>query len=72
MSASVSVLSSSLMRSARCPLPVRLYTFQENHRARSFYERHGFKVIELTDGSANEERCPDVLYEYGVRAADGA
>ena len=45
------------------PLPVRLYTFQTNLRARSFYERHGFKAIEFTDGSANEERRPDVLYE---------
>ena len=54
------------------PLPVRLYTFQENYRARSFYERHGFRVVELTDGSANEERCPDVLYEYGASIADGA
>lgn len=44
-------------------LPVRLYTFQANTRARSFYERHGFKAIAFSDGSSNEERCPDVLYE---------
>ncbi len=43
--------------------PIRLYTFQANCRARRFYERHGFVAIELTDGRANEERCPDVLYE---------
>jgi GNAT superfamily N-acetyltransferase len=45
------------------PSPVRLYTFQANHGARRFYERHGFKAIAFTDGQGNEERCPDVLYE---------
>lgn len=45
------------------PLPIRLYTFQANAGARRFYERHGFSAIEYTDGMANEERCPDVLYE---------
>lgn len=44
-------------------LPIRLHTFQENHGARRFYERHGFQAIRFTDGQANEERCPDVLYE---------
>jgi hypothetical protein len=43
--------------------PIRLYTFQANAGARRFYERHGFVPIEFTDGQANEERCPDVLYE---------
>jgi len=51
---------------ASVALPVRLYTFQANARARSFYERHGFKAIAFTDGSANEERCPDVLYELAA------
>ncbi|MES2583486.1 MAG: GNAT family N-acetyltransferase [Pseudomonadota bacterium] len=41
---------------------VRLYTFQANAGARRFYERHGFKPLEFTDGQSNEERCPDVLY----------
>jgi len=43
--------------------PIRLYTFQANAGARRFYERHGFVPVEFTDGQANEERCPDVLYE---------
>lgn len=43
--------------------PIRLYTFQQNVGARRFYERNGFVAIEFTDGSANEEHCPDVLYE---------
>lgn len=45
------------------PRPVRLYTFQANDGARRFYERHGFRAIAFTDGSGNEEHCPDVLYE---------
>ncbi len=44
--------------------PVRLYTFQENHGARRFYERAGFVAIQFDDGSGNEERCPSVLYEW--------
>jgi GNAT superfamily N-acetyltransferase len=44
-------------------LPIRLYTFQANAGARRFYERQGFHAIAFTDGRANEEQCPDVLYE---------
>jgi len=44
--------------------PIRLYTFQENEGARRFYRRHGFREIELTDGSSNEEKTPDVLMEW--------
>ena len=45
------------------PGPVRLWCFQRNVRARRFYERRGFDPIRFTDGSGNEERLPDVLYE---------
>lgn len=45
-------------------LPIRLYTFQQNTGARRFYERNGFVAIEFTDGQGNEEKCPDVLYEF--------
>jgi putative acetyltransferase len=44
--------------------PRRLWTFQQNARARRFYEARGFKLIELTDGSGNEEKTPDALYEW--------
>lgn len=44
--------------------PIRLYTFQANHGARRFYERHGFRPIAFSDGMGNEEKCPDVLYEW--------
>jgi len=46
--------------------PIRLYTFQANERSRRFYERHGFRAIAFTDGSDNEECCPDVLYEWNL------
>ncbi len=37
-----------------------LWVFERNERARSFYLRHGLVELERTDGSANEERMPDV------------
>lgn len=51
------------------PRPVRLYTFQANGQARAFYEHHGFVARSFSDGSGNEERCPDALYE--LPAAQG-
>ncbi|HEX2818209.1 MAG TPA: GNAT family N-acetyltransferase [Phenylobacterium sp.] len=44
--------------------PRRLWTFQQNDRARRFYEARGFVLLELTDGSGNEEKTPDALYEW--------
>jgi len=41
---------------------LRFWTFQRNARARGFYEARGFKPIEHTDGTRNEENEPDVLY----------
>lgn len=41
-----------------------LWTFQRNSGARRFYEAHGFRAVELTDGADNEEREPDVRYEW--------
>jgi GNAT superfamily N-acetyltransferase len=49
---------------SRRPAGLALYTFQVNDRARRFYEHHGFAVAALGDGSANEERQPDVRYEW--------
>jgi GNAT superfamily N-acetyltransferase len=42
----------------------RLWTFQQNTRARRFYEARGFVLIDLTDGAGNEEKTPDALYEW--------
>jgi ribosomal protein S18 acetylase RimI-like enzyme len=46
------------------PARLRLYTFQSNTPARRFYEARGFVAIEFNDGARNEERAPDVLYEW--------
>jgi len=43
---------------------LRLWTFQRNIAGRHFYERQGFVAIDETDGSANDEREPDVLYRW--------
>jgi GNAT superfamily N-acetyltransferase len=43
----------------------RLWVFQRNTDARRFYERRGLRLVEVTDGSGNEEREPDALYEWG-------
>jgi GNAT superfamily N-acetyltransferase len=48
----------------RAPARLELWTFQANAGARRFYERHGFAVVELTDGAANEEGQPDVRYVW--------
>ena len=55
-----------LVKAAKSALgsPIRLHTFQKNVKARRFYERHGFQILALSDGSTNEENCPDMLYEW--------
>ncbi len=49
------------------PQGLQLWTFQVNVGARRFYERHGFAAAEFTDGSANEERAPDVRYVWRLQ-----
>lgn len=49
---------------ARMPGGFRLWVFQQNDQARRFYERNGLAVLELTDGSGNEEKTPDALYGW--------
>ena len=46
------------------PAGLELYTFQVNAGARRFYERHGFRVVDLDDGARNEEGQPDVRYRW--------
>lgn len=48
----------------RQPSGLQLWTFQENDGARRFYERHGFRPVEMTDGAGNEELQPDVRYAW--------
>ena len=53
----------------RRPRGFGLYTFQVNERARRFYEGRGFVATWFGNGSANEERQPDVRYEWRPRPA---
>ena len=46
------------------PRGLELWTFQVNGPARRFYERHGFRAAEVTDGHDNEEREPDIRYVW--------
>jgi ribosomal protein S18 acetylase RimI-like enzyme len=48
----------------RSPGRLHLFTSQRNERARAFYEAHGFLIVNLSDGSRNEEGELDVLYEW--------
>ena len=48
----------------RRPDGLQLWVFQRNVGARRFYERQGFTLVELTDGSGNEEREPDARYVW--------
>jgi ribosomal protein S18 acetylase RimI-like enzyme len=41
-----------------------LWVFQQNTGARRFYERHGLRLVRETDGSGNDERTPDAMYEW--------
>lgn len=59
-------IGSALLDRAKQQRPggLRLWTFQQNDGARRFYERHGLRVVRLTDGRDNEEKVPDALYEW--------
>lgn len=46
---------------------LQLWTFQGNEGARRFYKARGFSECELSDGTRNEERMPDVRMRW-VRA----
>jgi ribosomal protein S18 acetylase RimI-like enzyme len=48
---------------ALCPDGLALYTHQENHGARAFYERHGFVAVKFGI-SPPPESAPDVEYHW--------
>jgi ribosomal protein S18 acetylase RimI-like enzyme len=54
-------IGTALLRHAQAARPagLDLWVFQRNTGAIAFYERHGFRIAELTDGADNEEREPD-------------
>lgn len=59
-------IGTQLLRHAQLlrPSGFRLYVFQRNQNARRFYERHGCRLMTLSDGAMNEEREPDALYVW--------
>lgn len=59
-------VGSSLLSKAKVLSQGRLtlWTFQRNLGARRFYENRGFRAVEFTDGSGNEEAEPDVRFEW--------
>jgi putative acetyltransferase len=58
-------VGSDLLQIAQDAFPLlTLWTFQRNLRARRFYEANGFVAVRETNGAANEEKEPDVLYRW--------
>jgi GNAT superfamily N-acetyltransferase len=46
------------------PDGVSLHVFQRNTDARAFYERHGFAVLDASDGRRNMENLPDMTLRW--------
>ena len=46
------------------PSGLQLWTFQANIDAQRFYLREGFREVERTDGSSNDENLPDIRYVW--------
>jgi len=46
------------------PAGLQLWTFQVNTAAQAFYRHHGFIEVERTDGAGNQEREPDIRFEW--------
>ncbi|WP_203551863.1 GNAT family N-acetyltransferase [Actinospica acidiphila] len=46
-----------------------LHVFQQNIGARAFYERHGFTVLDISDGSRNMENLPDMTLRWTPSSA---
>lgn len=67
-------IGTALMERAKTSRPAgfRLWVFQRNAGARDFYEHHGFRLVELSDGSGNEEKEPDALYEWSGASTESA
>lgn len=58
-------VGAALLRHAQSAVDrLELWTFQANEGAQRFYLRHGFVEVQRTDGSGNDERLPDIQYEW--------
>lgn len=55
-------IGSALLKVVKAQRPggFGVWAFESNAPARAFYARHGLVELERTDGSANEERAPDI------------
>jgi ribosomal protein S18 acetylase RimI-like enzyme len=51
------------------PDGVSLHVFQQNTEARAFYGRHGFAVVDTSDGDRNMENLPDVTLRWTPHSA---
>ena len=56
-----------LQRAMKAQAELQLWVFQRNESARRFYERHGFRLAERTDGATNMEKEPDARYAWTRR-----
>jgi putative acetyltransferase len=59
-------IGTALLEHVKASLPdgFEFWVFQKNEAGRRFYERHGARLVRLTDGADNMEREPDALYEW--------
>jgi GNAT superfamily N-acetyltransferase len=58
-------IGAALLRDAQARnAELQLWCFSANARARKFYESHGFRAVEFTDGAGNEARQPDIRYRW--------
>lgn len=57
-------IGKTLLTQAKSKTPkLELWCFEDNLRARTFYEAQGFKLVRTTDGD-NDEGLPDRLYRW--------
>ena len=59
-------IGTSLLRIAmeRCPDGLDLWVYQRNTGARRLYERHWFRLVELTNGEELKEQEPNARYVW--------
>jgi ribosomal protein S18 acetylase RimI-like enzyme len=51
------------------PDGVSLHVFQQNTEARAFYQRHGFTIVDTSDGDRNMENLPDMTLHWTPHSA---